>query len=279
MSNTAAHQYSLEFEDDIAEYVTGNPADRGEKTMMELYKKLEHMHSFFNFCERYFNLEGSRFIEVGCGTGIASVAAAQRGATVFSTDIVQKVIKLAARRFAEHCISSTLFASNICDPPAAELRGRFDIVFCFQVIEHIPRHLQFVALANLCDLVAPGGFLFIDTENNLCPYDRHDTGSWLVRLLSKRHYDPLLVALGKNLNFFEPTAGQLVQTRDYISYDELIGAVAMKGFSVLNATMPHESARQYLRVCTGSDWLYDNILQYFDLERFSPISILLKRSA
>jgi 2-polyprenyl-3-methyl-5-hydroxy-6-metoxy-1,4-benzoquinol methylase len=279
MHDTVLHKYSLEFEGNIAEYATGNPSDRSEKTIMELYKKLEHAHMFFRFCERYFNLAGKNFIEVGCGTGIISVAAAQRGATVFATDIVEKAVGLAAKRFAEHGISPTLFASNLCDPPAADLRGRFDMVFCYQVIEHIPRHLQFAALANLFDLVAPGGFLFIDTENNLCPFDRHDTGTWLVRLLAKRHYDPIIQALGKGINFFEPTAGQRVQTRDYISYDELIGASAMKGFSVVHATMPHDSPRQYLRVRTGSDWLYDNILQYFDSERFSPISILLRRSA
>ena len=162
--------------------------------------------------------------------------------------------------------------------PIKDWGGAFDIVFCYQVLEHIPRGEQFAALSNLFQLVAPGGFLFIDTENSLCPYDRHDSHTWLVRLLSQRTYDPIIHALGKGLNFFEPSAGRAVQTRDYLSYDELFGAASVSGFGVLNSTMPHEDKKQSLRVLTGSDWLHDNILQYFDSERFSPISVLWKRT-
>ena len=71
-------RYSLEFENAVAEYVIGNPSDRGEQTMFELYTKLGYAHSFFAFCERYFSLSGKRFIEVGCGTAYVSVAATRR---------------------------------------------------------------------------------------------------------------------------------------------------------------------------------------------------------
>ena len=39
-------RYSLEFENAVAEYVIGNPSDRSEKTMFELYTKLGYAHSF-----------------------------------------------------------------------------------------------------------------------------------------------------------------------------------------------------------------------------------------
>jgi 2-polyprenyl-3-methyl-5-hydroxy-6-metoxy-1,4-benzoquinol methylase len=268
-------KYSQEFENAVAEYTTGNPADRSDKTHFELYTKLGYAHSFFAFCERYFNLSGKRFIEVGCGTAYVSVAAAQRGADTYSTDVVEKALSLAAQRFREHSLSGVIAQTDLRKPlPIREWGGPFDIVFCYQVLEHIPRS----ALANLFQLVAPDGFLFIDTENSLCPYDRHDSHTWLVRLLSQRTYDPIIQALGKGLNFFEPSAGRTVQTRDYLSYDELFGAASVSGFEILNSTMPHEDKRQSLRVLTGSDWLHDNILQYLDSERFSPISVLWKRT-
>jgi 2-polyprenyl-3-methyl-5-hydroxy-6-metoxy-1,4-benzoquinol methylase len=272
-------KYSQEFENAVAEYTTGNPADRSDKTLFELYTKLGYAHSFFAFCERYFNLSGKRFIEVGCGTAYVSVAAAQRGADTYSTDVVEKALSLAAQRFREHSLSGVIAQTDLRKPlPIREWGGPFDIVFCYQVLEHIPRSEQFRALANLFQLVAPDGFLFIDTENSLCPYDRHDSHTWLVRLLSQRTYDPIIQALGKGLNFFEPSAGRTVQTRDYLSYDELFGAASVSGFEILNSTMPHEDKRQSLRVLTGSDWLHDNILQYLDSERFSPISVLWKRT-
>jgi 2-polyprenyl-3-methyl-5-hydroxy-6-metoxy-1,4-benzoquinol methylase len=272
-------KYSQEFENAVAEYTTGDPADRSDKTLFELYTKLGYAHSFFAFCERYFNLSGKRFIEVGCGTAYVSVAAAQRGADTYSTDVVEKALSLAAQRFREHSLSGVIAQTDLRKPlPIREWGGPFDIVFCYQVLEHIPRSEQFRALANLFQLVAPDGFLFIDTENSLCPYDRHDSHTWLVRLLSQRTYDPIIQALGKGLNFFEPSAGRTVQTRDYLSYDELFGAASVSGFEILNSTMPHEDKRQSLRVLTGSDWLHDNILQYLDSERFSPISVLWKRT-
>jgi 2-polyprenyl-3-methyl-5-hydroxy-6-metoxy-1,4-benzoquinol methylase len=272
-------KYSQEFENAVAEYTTGNAADRSDKTLFELYTKLGYAHSFFAFCERYFNLSGKRFIEVGCGTAYVSVAAAQRGADTYSTDVVEKALSLAAQRFREHSLSGVIAQTDLRKPlPIREWGGPFDIVFCYQVLEHIPRSEQFRALANLFQLVAPDGFLFIDTENSLCPYDRHDSHTWLVRLLSQRTYDPIIQALGKGLNFFEPSAGRTVQTRDYLSYDELFGAASVSGFEILNSTMPHEDKRQSLRVLTGSDWLHDNILQYLDSERFSPISVLWKRT-
>jgi hypothetical protein len=68
-----------------------------------------------------------------------------------------------------------------------------------------------------------------------------------------------------------------VQTRDYMSYDELVGASAMRGFDVIDPFMPHGSKQQYLKSLTNSDWLYDTIGRYFDIQTFAPISILMQR--
>jgi 2-polyprenyl-3-methyl-5-hydroxy-6-metoxy-1,4-benzoquinol methylase len=170
------------------------------------------------------------------------------------------------------------FQSDLRSPIPSELRQAFDFVWCFQVLEHISRAEQFVALANLFSLVAPGGFLFIDTENSLCPYDRHDTNTWLLRLASKESYLPIILALGKGINFLEPSTGERVQVRDYLSYDEIIGAASVSGLKMVNAFMPHLTKKKYLYTRTGSDWLHDSILKNFDVERFAPVSVLLQRN-
>lgn len=269
--------YSTTFEDAVAEYVTGQVSDRSEKTMMELYTKLEHARSFIEFCQRYIDLQGKRFFEVGCGTGYFSVAAAQAGAAVASTDIVGKAVGLAKMRLGEHGIDADIFESDLRDAPRSKYKAKFDFVFCFQVIEHIARCDQFRALENLFSFVAPGGLLFFDTENSMCPYDRHDSGTWLLRMMSKSAYDPIIMGLGKGLNFYEPSVGEYVQTRDYLSYDELVGAASISGFEIVNPYMPHEDKRQALRVMTGSNWLHDTIIRHFDWERYAPISLLLRK--
>jgi 2-polyprenyl-3-methyl-5-hydroxy-6-metoxy-1,4-benzoquinol methylase len=271
-------RYSQELEDDIAEYATGDRNDRSEKTLLEIYTKLEYARMFFDFCERYVSLSGKRFLELGCGTAFVSVAAAERGATVAATDYVERCLEFAQRRFSEHGIEGTIYQSDLREAIPDGSKASFDFVFCFQVLEHIPRDGQFKALGNLLDMVAPGGFVFIDTENALCPYDRHDTQTWLTRLLSKEYQEDLICALGKGLNFFEPSVGKRVQLHDYLSYDEIIGAAGVRGFRVVDPFMPHGSKRQYLKTVTGSDWLHDNILRYFDVERFAPVSLLLQHA-
>lgn len=239
--------------------------------------RLEYAHSFFELLRaRHCDLRGLRFIEIGCGSGHASAAAADLGAIVTATDYTQIAVDLTAMRLADHGVQASTFVSDLRDPIALELEGAYDFVWCFQVLEHIPRGGQFKALGNLFKMVAPGGYLFIDTENALCPYDRHDTQTWGLRLTKPEIQAKLIAMLGLGINFQEAASG-LVQMHDYLTYDELAGAAMVSGLQVVDPFMPHGSAKQYLRVTTGSDWLHDAILQHFPIERFSPINVLLKR--
>jgi 2-polyprenyl-3-methyl-5-hydroxy-6-metoxy-1,4-benzoquinol methylase len=270
--------YSEAFQSALAEYVTGDAADRGEQFNTEIYVKVGYADSFFDFARRYVELEGKRFIEVGCGHGHVSVAAANHGAKVTATDFVPKALELTRMRLAEHGYEAHTFASDLRDELPADHHGAFDFVWCFQVLEHIPREGQFKALANLIRMVAPGGYLFIDTENALCPYDRHDTHTWLVRLMSPEPQARIISALGAGINSREASfGGEVVQIHDYLTYDEIIGAAKVNGFEVVCPFMPHGDQRQYLRMVTGSDWLHEAILKHFPIERFSPVSLLLRR--
>jgi 2-polyprenyl-3-methyl-5-hydroxy-6-metoxy-1,4-benzoquinol methylase len=271
-------RYSEDFVSNIAQYVSGDRSDRAEKVQTELYLKREYATSFFEFCKRYVDIREKRFLEIGCGTGYVSVAASQMGARVSATDVVPSAVELTRQRWKEHKLQADAFVSDLRERPPTTLVEAFDFVFCYQVIEHIERKDQFRALANLFSTVAPGGYLFVDTENSLCPFDRHDTRTWLIRLLSKTAYDPLLDKMGKGLNFYEPSAKRTVVTRDYISYDELIGAAMVSGFEIVSPFMPHGDKRQFLLMLTGSHWLHDEVLQHVDVERYAPISILLRKA-
>jgi 2-polyprenyl-3-methyl-5-hydroxy-6-metoxy-1,4-benzoquinol methylase len=271
-------KYSPEFESAIAAYSSEPRDNPGPKANLELYQRVTYAKMFLEFCARYFDIKGMRFIEVGCGTGTVSAAAALLGASfVAATDYVEHSVELTRQRWQDHNIDGDLFQSDIRDPVRADRVENFDIVFCQQVIEHIPRKDQFTSLANLFKMVKSGGYLFIDTENSMCPYDRHDTTTWLLRYLSKSTYDPILRKLGKNINYYEHSAAERVDSHDYISYDELIGASAISGFEVVSPFMPHGDKKQALRVLTGSDWLHDSVLKDFDVERYYPISILLRK--
>lgn len=277
-SGVEVQKYSAGFEAEIAKYCTGDPNDRGAATEMELYTKIKYSKMFFDFSRRYFDLRGMKFIEIGCGTATVSAAASLMGADVAATDFVEKSVELSASRWREHGIEGDIFRSDLRDNIAQHRIAAFDFVYCYQVLEHIPREGQFKALANLFSMVAPNGYLFIDTENSLCPYDRHDTRTWLLRYLNKPAHVAMIEKLGKGLNYWEPNISANVQVHDYLSYDELIGAAAVSGFEVVSPFMPHGDKKQMLKVLTGSDWLHDAVLEHIDIERFAPISLLLKKT-
>lgn len=280
--DSAMHQtdfsYSEEFITAIAEYSGSKLEGRTDHLRLELQTKRQWMHWFFDACQPYMDFSGRSFLEVGCGTGYTSVAAAERGMQVEATDFVEKACELAGWRFREHGLSANVFVSDLRDVTKADQMGRYGFVFCSQVLEHIPRAGQFPALRHLLEMVAPEGFLYINTENSMYPYDRHDTKLPLIRLLSQVHAISLTKALGRSLDVAEASFGEAITIHDYLTYDEIVGAARVMGFEVVNPFMPYGTARSMLKVLTGSDWLYDNVAQYFDVERFLPVSVLLKRT-
>ena len=275
----AALRYADAFTHAIQAYEAGEGPAHAQRVELELYTKLQWRRGVFEACRAHADLNGRRFLEVGCGTGYTSVAAAEAGMLAEATDYADKTCELARWRFREHGLDIPVFQSDPREPPPAERLGRYGFVFCAQVLERIPRASQFQALRHLFDQVAPGGLVYINTENALHPHDRHDTKLPLVRLLAQQHAARLAQLMGKSLNLFEPLHGQTIAIHDYLSYDEIAGAAAVMGFEVLNPFMPYDSARTLFSVLTGSDWFYENVGQFFDAEKFLPVSLLLRRKA
>jgi hypothetical protein len=128
-------------------------------------------------------------------------------------------------------------------------------------------------------MVRPGGFLFIDTENSLYPYDRHDTFLPLVRLLAPPVAEALVTKLGLAINHVEPSFGRAVALHDYLSYDFLVGAAAILGLDVVDKASPYADMREKLFALTGGHWLHDNVARHFEAERFLPTAVLLQKRA
>ncbi len=270
-------QYSETFRNAIKHYTGASTPERLE---IELNTRIDWVKSFLTACAPYAKIEGSRFIDVGCGTGVAGISAWELGArSITAFDYSKEAVHISNMRFEEHCAPIKAQEGNLISPIASGLREEFDFVYCYQVIEHIPREMQFRALKSLFDLVAPGGVVHIDTENSLYPYDRHDTRLPLVRLLSGNLARDLVARLGRGLDMMEPSFGGRVQIHDYLSYDEIIGAALISGLEVVDPFVPHGNARQMFLSMTGSHWFYETFAQYLDVERFMPISLIVRKPA
>ena len=130
-------------------------------------------------------IAGCRFLDIGCGSGLFSLAARRLGATVHSFDVDRDSVACAVELRRRHDGSDadwTIEHASALDRPYVAALGTFDIVYSWGVLHHTGR--MYEALDNAALPVAPGGKLFIAIYNDL----GSRTARW--RLL-KRTYNRL----------------------------------------------------------------------------------------
>ena len=104
-------------------------------------------------------LAGKRALDVGCGAGLLCEPLARLGAEVTGVDAAGDNIA-AARAHAE---GSRWAIDYRAGELAALDLGRFDLVTCMEVLEHVADKPAFVAA--LAASLAPGGLLILSTPN------------------------------------------------------------------------------------------------------------------
>ncbi len=108
-------------------------------------------------------LAGQRVLDVGCGGGILAESMARQGADVLGIDLADKSLKVAQLHALEAGVPQLRYRLVAAEALAAEMPGRFDVVTCMEMLEHVPDP---AAIVQACaDLVKPGGWVFFSTIN------------------------------------------------------------------------------------------------------------------
>jgi len=107
-------------------------------------------------------LEGKDALDVGCGGGILAEGMARAGAKVTGIDLSEKALRVAELHLEESLLEIKYEKSGAEDY-AAKNPGRFDIVTCMELLEHVPDPARTVAAC--ATLARPGGTVFFSTIN------------------------------------------------------------------------------------------------------------------
>lgn len=114
------------------------------------------------------DLTGRRFLDIGCGSGLFSLAARRLQARVHSFDFDGDSVACAQelrRRYFPGDAGWEIEQGSVLDRDYMDALGVFDVVYSWGVLHHTGRMWDGVDAA--CRAVAPGGWLFIALYNDL----------------------------------------------------------------------------------------------------------------
>ena len=109
------------------------------------------------------SLAGKNVLDVGCGGGILSDAMSRKGAQVTGIDLSVKALRVAQLHALEAGTRNVDYREISAEALALEQPGRFDVVTCMEMLEHVPHPESVVKACS--ELVKPGGWVFFSTIN------------------------------------------------------------------------------------------------------------------
>ncbi len=107
-------------------------------------------------------LENKKVLDVGCGGGLLSEGMAQKGAVVTGIDLSKDLLDVAELHLLESGLKVQYFQKSAEDL-LKESPSSFDVVTCFEMLEHVPHPLKIVEAC--AQLAKPGGFVAFATLN------------------------------------------------------------------------------------------------------------------
>lgn len=112
--------------------------------------------------QQHVDLAGSEALDIGCGGGILTESMASAGATVSGIDMADGPLSVARLHQLESG-AEVDYHKTTAEEMAATNAGRYDVVTCLEMLEHVPDPSQ--VIRSCAELVKPGGHVFFSTIN------------------------------------------------------------------------------------------------------------------
>lgn len=108
-------------------------------------------------------LRGKRVLDVGSGYGGMLISMAEQGGDVIGIEIDPERTQMGRQRLADLKLKIPYLEGDICEPQIEQKLGRFDVVVCQDVLEHVldPGSV----IRSLCTMMKPRGVIYIQMPN------------------------------------------------------------------------------------------------------------------
>ena len=189
----------------------------------------EHLHRYA-FAAQF--VKGKKVLDLACGEGYGSYILAQEADSVVGVDIDERAINHAQSRYLRKGLH--FIKGSITEIPI-EGEQEFDVIVCFEAIEHIKDHDKL--LSEVKRLIKDDGVFIVSTPNKATYTDAPGYNNpFHLKELYFDEFEHLLRQYFKNVRFF----GQKVYTGSNIwdislsqddSYREFAVEKADKGFN------------------------------------------------
>tara|TARA_Y100000992_G_scaffold297288_1_gene260680 strand:+ start:838 stop:1536 length:699 start_codon:yes stop_codon:yes gene_type:complete len=115
-----------------------------------------------NYLENITKIENTKILDIGCGGGLLSEELTKKGASVTGIDASEKTIKIAKNHAKENNLKIEYIHTTL-DQYIKSSKKKFDIVICFELIEHVPDAAKLIE--NISSVINKKGYIFLSTIN------------------------------------------------------------------------------------------------------------------
>ncbi len=172
---------------ELTDSVKNNYIDRGntksrlsqeeydEAISGQLYDRLAYNRNRITpWLNKVKDLNGARVLEIGCGTGISTLALSEQGAKVVGVDVDAGALAVAKDRMKIAGYEAELHLVNGDDIEEHFKDQKFDFIIYYAVLEHMTVHERLASLKQAWGMLTKDAFLaVIETPNRLWFYDSH----------------------------------------------------------------------------------------------------------